>query len=114
MNTEISSSEKVNYHMLKSEALLAGTLALMTAHAHCSCSKAISNKDLMTKKIISNLSQLLGHPHLTEQFRMMLGNLHNMWTTFEVTQQNGQPTESADPIAGTHSKHHHAAPAALQ
>jgi hypothetical protein len=85
MNAEISTSEEDNYHILKAEALLAGTLALMTAHAQCSCPKAMSNKDLMTKKIISNLSQLKSHTNLTEQFRMMLGNLHNIWATFEAT-----------------------------
>ena len=97
--------------MLKAEALLAGTLALMTAHAQCTCPKAISNKDLMTKKIISNLSQLVSHANLTEQFRMMLRNLQNMWLTFEAAQQSAEP---ADAVAGAHRLHHHAAPTSLQ
>ncbi len=111
MNSETDLIEQDNYNMLKAEALLAGTLALMTAHAQCTCPKAISNKDLMAKKIISNLSQLVSHANLTEQFRMMLGNLHNMWTTFEAAQQ---VAESADPQTGAHTLHHHAAPTALQ
>jgi hypothetical protein len=111
MNTETNLADQDNYHMLKAEALLAGTLALMTAHAQCTCPKAISNKDLMTKKIISNLSQLVSHANLTEQFRMMLRNLQNMWLTFEAAQQGA---ESANAQTSTHSLHHHAAPTALQ
>jgi hypothetical protein len=111
MNTETGLNEQDNYHMLQTEALLAGTLALMTAHAQCTCPKAISNKDLMTKKIISNLSQLVSHANLTEQFRMMLGNLQNMWLTFEAAQQSAEP---ADPLRSAHTRHQHAAPTALQ
>lgn len=111
MNTETGLNEQSNYHMLKAEALLAGTLALMTAHAQCNCPKAISNKDLMTKKIISNLSQLVSHANLTEQFRTMLGNLQNIWLTFEAAQQDA---ESGDTLAGSHALHHHAAPSSLQ
>ena len=111
MNTEKNLSDQDNYHMLKAEALLAGTLALMTAHAQCTCPKAISNKDLMTKKIISNLSQLVSHANLTEQFRMMLRNLQNMWLTFETAQQGA---ERADLLVGAVAPHHHDAPATLQ
>ncbi len=111
MNTEIGLNEQANYHMLHAEALLAGTLALMTAHAQCTCPKTISNKDLMAKKIISNLSQLISHANLTEQFRMTLGNLHKMWATFDAAQQTD---EHREPQTASHGVLQHAAPAALQ
>lgn len=112
MNTDIGLNEQGNYHMLSAEALLAGTLALMTAHAQCSCPKAISNKDLMMKKIIANLSQLISHAHLTEQFRMTLGNLHKMWTTFEAAQQS-DVNESKTQQSSSQTVLHHTAPTVL-
>lgn len=58
------------------EAMLAGTLALMTGHAQHSDA---GTRSLMAKKIVSNLFFLSGHPHLSDGFKTMLGNLRTRW-----------------------------------
>lgn len=58
------------------EAMLAGTLALMTGHGQHSDA---GTRSLMAKKIISNLFFLSGHPHLSDGFKTMLGNLRTRW-----------------------------------
>ena len=110
MNTDMRLNEANNYHMHSVEALLAGTLALMSAHAQCSCPQSISNKDMMTKKIIANLSQLISHANLTEQFRMVLGNLHKMWSEFDAVQRS---SGHIAPQSRTQELWHHA-PAVVQ
>jgi hypothetical protein len=109
MTTTIGLDE--NNNLLNAEAILAGTLALMTAHARCTCPKAISNKEAMTKKIIANLLQLRSHGHLTEQFRMIMNNLHSLWATIDVAQLAAEPTQPQSSPAATF---HHSAPTVLQ
>jgi hypothetical protein len=58
------------------EALLAGTLALMTGHAQGCCE---DHRALMTKKIIANLLMLSSHPEASSGFRAMVAKLHAMW-----------------------------------
>jgi hypothetical protein len=63
-------------------ALLAGSLALMTAHAapppgapaSTPCSRA-----LIVRKIISNLARLRGHPHAPPGLRQVAANMHGLW-----------------------------------
>lgn len=58
------------------EALLAGTLALMTGHAQQ------ADEDLramMAHKIVSNLHFLAAHPQLSGGFRATLSNLRGHW-----------------------------------
>lgn len=114
MKVDINLSEQHSYHILKAEALIVGTLALMTAHAQCTCPKAMSNKNLMAKKIVANLSQLLANENLTEQFRKVMGNLCNMWVAFDAGQQGVGSAEKAAVTAIQNNLSHHAAPAALQ
>jgi hypothetical protein len=111
MKTDIGLDEKNNDCLMSAEALLAGTLALMTAHARCTCPQAISNKEAMTKKIIANLLQLRSHDHLTEQFRMIMNNLHSLWATIDVAQL---AAESTQPRSSSAATFHHVAPTALQ
>lgn len=58
------------------EALLAGTLALMTGHAEATDA---SVRRLMAQRISSNLSQLADHPVLSPHFRMALSALMAHW-----------------------------------
>lgn len=58
------------------EALLAGTLALMTGHAQQPDSGL---RTLMAKKIVSNLFFLSGHPHLSGGFQRTVANLRASW-----------------------------------
>ena len=58
------------------EALLAGTLALMTGHAQACCD---SHREAMARKIVVRLQCLGQQPGFTPHFRTMLANLHGCW-----------------------------------
>ena len=72
------------YTMPSAEALLAGTLALMTGHVQASC---CAHRELMAAKIVSNLSALAEAPVLSPAFKAMLQNLRLRW------QNQGPATE---------------------
>lgn len=76
MNTDIEIEGEQEYHLPCAEALLAGTLALMTGHAQACCD---NHRQLMNAKIVSNLSQLAEHSILSPQFRAALWNLRSHW-----------------------------------
>lgn len=65
------------YTMPSVEALMAGTLALLTGYAQsgpdCAC------RPLMACKIVSNLVVLGCLPQISPQMRKMLGNLQTRW-----------------------------------
>lgn len=58
------------------EAMLAGTLALMTGHAQSSC---VSQRALMGRKVLSNLVSLGQHPRLSPNFRVVVQRMHQHW-----------------------------------
>lgn len=64
------------YDMPCAEALLAGTLALMTAYAQ---SSRDGHRDLMARKIATNIQVLARHPLLSIGFKTMLSNLQARW-----------------------------------
>ena len=64
------------YEMPSADALLAGTLALMTGHAESACDR---HKGLMSKKIVSNLFFLAEHPALNPHFRLVVQRMHGHW-----------------------------------
>ena len=64
------------YEMPSADALLAGTLALMTGHAESACDR---HKGLMSKKIVSNLFFLAEHPTLNPHFRRVVQRMHGHW-----------------------------------
>ena len=64
------------YDMPCVEALLAGTLALMTAHAQ---SGNDSHRPLMARKVATNIQVLAQHPSLSLSFRTMLARLQARW-----------------------------------
>lgn len=64
------------YEMPCAEAVLAGTLALMTGHAQSCCD---AHRELMAQKVVSNLFILSQHPILSPGFKSMLFNLHGRW-----------------------------------
>jgi hypothetical protein len=64
------------YEMPAADALLAGTLALMTGHAESACAR---HKGLMSKKIVSNLFFLAEHPSLNPHFRRVVLRMHGHW-----------------------------------
>ena len=60
------------YSMPCAEALLAGTLALMTAYVQACCD---SHRDAMVRKIVANLQFLSEQPSLTPHFRTLVQSL---------------------------------------
>lgn len=73
---DASAEPDEEYTMPCAEAMLAGTLALMTGYAQ---HQDTGVRHLMARKVVSNLFFLSGHPHLSDAFRTMLGNLRIRW-----------------------------------
>lgn len=76
MQTDTQHNCDEEYRMPGAEALLAGTLALMTAHVQACCD---NHRGLMAGKVIGNLTLLSQHPSLSAEFRTMLWNLRLRW-----------------------------------
>lgn len=65
------------YTLPRVEALLAGTLALMTGYAQSA--RECPHRPLMARKLVSNLCQLSAHPQLSPPMQVMLGKLRTRW-----------------------------------
>jgi hypothetical protein len=94
------------------EALLAGTLALMTGHAQACCD---GQRALLAQKIIANLFMLSRHPAAPPNFRAIAANLHPLWLQVlppgsEQPQQGLLPADDSD----THRVLWHTTPETLQ
>lgn len=89
------------------EAMLAGTLCLMSAYAHCACGK---NQGLMALKIVSNLTCLQHQSSLSAEFRQVLAQVANSWQQHSLLQT---PEFAAKPSHAP-SQLWHAAPEAVQ
>ena len=64
------------YIMAAADAMLAGTLALLTGHAQCGCAQ---QRLLMARKIRSNLYLLSQHPAVPPPLRLVVQRLHGHW-----------------------------------
>ena len=69
-------SRDEEYSLPCAEAVLAGTLALMTGHAQACCT---SQRDALGRKIVAGLHQLAHSDQFTPHFRALLGSLQNRW-----------------------------------
>ena len=80
------------------EALLAGTLALMTGHADACCD---DHRNLMASKAASNLFLLSHHPLMSEGFKTLAWKLHMQWGHRIKTGQTpaAELSDSAEPSA---------------
>jgi len=76
VNTEPELHEDEEHVMPCAEAMLAGTLALMTGHAQSACA---TQRNLMGRKIRSNLFFLGEHPGLSPSFRTVVQRMHQHW-----------------------------------
>lgn len=65
------------YLLPRTEALLAGTLALMTGLAHTPL--CASHRELMATKVRANLAELAAQPHVSEALRTVLCGLSGQW-----------------------------------
>lgn len=66
------------------EALLAGTVALMTAWAHpcpCAADEALKHRWLIARKLASNLGFLAQHPALSPQLRQVMAHAQVAWSS---------------------------------
>lgn len=59
------------------EALLAGTMALMTGYAQSA--RDCTHRPHMARKLVANLVCLSSHPQLSSAMRTLLGNLRTRW-----------------------------------
>ena len=64
------------YSLPCAEALLAGTLALMTGYVQACCD---SHRDAMGRKIAANLQMLAGAQGFTPHFRAVVWSLQGRW-----------------------------------
>lgn len=97
------------YEMPSAEAMLAGTLALMTGHAQSACAR---QRSLLSKKIVSNLFFLSQHPTLSPHFKVVAERMRPHWT---VLSQAFDPTTSApQPASAAPQPLWHAAAARVQ
>lgn len=76
------------YLLPHAEALLAGTLALMTGHAQAGDE---ARRNLMADKIVANLAQLTGHPTLSDAFKMALWKLSCHWQVMQAPAPASRP-----------------------
>ena len=91
MSDTSAASTDEEYQMPCAEALLAGTLALMTGHVQACCD---NHRELMAGKIVANLDQLSAHPLLSAAFRTMLWNLRTRWQLQCEQQRAALPAQS--------------------
>jgi hypothetical protein len=64
------------------DGMLVGTLALMTGYAEHQCEQGNPRcRDLMAKKIVSNLFFLATHPNLSAAMAAVMRNLQGHWHT---------------------------------
>lgn len=92
----IADATDEEYEMPCAEALLAGTLALMTDHAQSCCE---DHRKLMACKVTSNLFVLSQHPMLSPGFKSMLFNLHGRWRQQVQAQAFGQQGGNSQAVA---------------
>lgn len=76
------------YLLPQVEALLAGTLALMTGLAQGG--ERCAQRELMQAKVHANLTELSAHPHVSASLRCVLARLIHHWGAAPVTTVAGQ------------------------
>jgi len=85
METQGNEATDIEMELPCAEALLAGTLALMTGHAQACCE---NHRGLMNRKIVAQLGLLAEHPVLSPAFRTALWNLRTHW---QILLERGHP-----------------------
>lgn len=77
-STPVTPNTTEEYTMPCAEALLAGTLALMTGHVQACCG---AHREAMVAKIVSNLTALTEDPMLSPGFKTLLWSLRGRWVS---------------------------------
>ena len=99
---DFMASEQDEYTMPCAEAVLAGTLALMTGHARCGCAQ---HRDMMASKAASNLALLAQHPLMSEGFRTVAFKLHIQWVELIQAERVSQYTAVPSQVAPSQTSH---------
>ncbi len=94
------------------EAMLAGTLCLMSAYSHCACSNE-NNQGLIGLKIVSNLTCLQYQNSLSPEFRRVLGKVCESWRQHSLLAHSDMPQKD-DVTASQPPAHWHNAPITVQ
>jgi hypothetical protein len=89
------------------EAMLAGTLCLMSAYAHAPCTQ---HQDLMALKIVSNLKCLQCQAALSGEFRQVLCKVTAAWQQHRLLQTPALDT----PLSAMEAQLWHQQPDAVQ
>lgn len=93
MSTDFAEPPGGEYILPRVEAMLAGTLALMTGHAQNGCP---NRRMLMALKIRHNLQELQEQDGLSEAFRTVLRRLGHEWGALAVALPAVAPACPAD------------------
>lgn len=100
MPTQDTNDADAAHAMPCPQAMLAGTLALMSAWAHPVAGCALhgaQRRPMLARKIVSNLFFLREHPLVSPALRGLAGQLHQHWAAAEA---NASPAGEA-PCAGS-------------
>lgn len=86
------------------DGMVAGTLALMTGYAeHQRGQHDPSYRELMAKKIVSNLFFLATHPRVSVPMAVVMRDLQRHWHTLSA-HTGSQPTPPPSTSAGAHAQ----------
>lgn len=80
------------YTLPSAEALIAGTLALMTGYAQAEV--ASGRRLLLARKLVSNLGSLAEHPQMSEAMQTVLNRLQGHWLS-EITRADKGAEQTA-------------------
>jgi hypothetical protein len=100
MHTCPHAQDSVNEYAISGlEAMLAGTLALMSAYAHGACR---AHQSLISGKILSNLCCLQAQNALSPEFRKVLSQVGHSWQQHQLMQMD-DPAALLSPSAKSFS-----------
>lgn len=89
------SAQDETYSLPSVEALIAGTLALMTGYAQAEA--ACSRRVLLARKLAVNLGSLAGHPQLSAPMQTVLSRLQGHWLN-EIDRAGGPGSCTPTPL----------------
>jgi hypothetical protein len=107
MTTCTANNSVTEFDISGLEAMLAGTLCLMSAYSHCHCQSGkdgSNNQGLIGLKIVSNLTCLQYQNSLSPEFRRVLSKVCESW------RQHSMLTLAENP----QDTHWHQAPSTVQ
>ena len=120
MNTCNSSPHTVTeFDISGLEAMLAGTLCLMSAYSHCHCAgenNQANSQGLISLKIVSNLTCLQYQNNLSPEFRRVLSKVCESWRQHSILSLPAEQRAAQEGIqkSAMQATHWHAAPRTVQ